>query len=205
MTKNVIAQDLSKGDIIKDTEGHGKTNPHGPDLTDEMFVDIWRGDAHLLKPMVENGKVSRGNGVALGYDEITSRIQSGRYELVDCKCQRTVDLSGLGASEDDDVYIRFGDIPDGGKSTNHTDGSKEDGVSAYEAKIKGTHTDEDADVKFVPQGNKIQQIIALQQRDTYLLTGDEVGRGEDGEPVLANIETVAELERANGGFVAKDD
>jgi len=204
-TKTLTAEDLTKGDIIRDTDGHGRENniKYAPDLSDELYVDTWIGDGWMLTPLVENGKVSTGNAFTVSYDEITERLESGRYEPVDVEYHRSLDLSDLNISEEDDVYVRFGDIPEDERSTNHVDGSKEKGVSAYSAKILGTHDDRDAPAEFVPRGNKLQQILLLRKRDTYLITGEEVGRGEDGEPVLSDVEVITELKHDGEGFVPK--
>lgn len=46
-------------------------------------------------------------------------------------------------------------------------------------------------------GPKSLQIIMLATRDTYLVTGEEVGHGVDGEPLIRNVEIISELERGD--------
>jgi len=213
MTTDLTAADLEPGDKLRDIEGHGKTNPYGPDLTDEIAVkkrwgntkyDRWDADSWLLAPVVENGMI--GDSFAVTFDEIDARLAAGRYRPVDVEVNRTLDTDALPANTDQDLYVRFGDIPDDERSYNSADDCYEDGVSVYDAAVESVPPESDADAMFVPVGPKTLQILMLAQRDTYLVTGDRVGTGVDGEPVLRNVETVAELRRgdaASGWVIAE--
>lgn len=104
-TPTLTAVDLESGDTLRDTEGHGKTNPYGPDLTEEIaVVKPWHGDSWLFAPVVENGKVSNKH-FAVSYDEIDGRLQSGRYEPVDCEIHRTLDADSLPVSPDEEELM----------------------------------------------------------------------------------------------------
>lgn len=209
------AEDLEPGDKLRDTEGHGKTNPAGPDLTDEIAVkkrwgiaewDRWDHDSWLLAPVVENGKISN-KSFAVSFEEINARLETGRYRPVDCEINRTLDVSNLPIGTDSDVYIRFGDVPEDGRSYNNTDDCYEDGVSVYDAEIESVPSASDAGAMFVPIGPKTLQIILLAHRPTYLVTGNKVGTGVDGEPLLRDVEIVSELERgdeAKGWIISED-
>jgi hypothetical protein len=101
---------------------------------------------------------------------------------------------------EDDLYIRFGSLPPNERSTDHATNTLEDGVSVYAAAREPAPDDadysdfhENPTVMYEPYGNKIQQVLFLMFRDTYLVTGDEVGRGTDGEPLLRNVEVIGEL------------
>lgn len=96
----------------------------------------------------------------------------------------------------DDIYIRFGDLPKGGKSRNWASGEYERGVSVYRARYSvntGTYQPfgalPGAEIAHLMQGSKI-----------LLVTGDKVGTGSDGEPLLANVIIIAELEYTDGEY-----
>jgi len=206
-TNELTAADLEPGDKLRDVDGHGETNPWGPDLTDEIAIKKrwghadkeWSDDktnSWLFGPVVENGRIS-SNSFVVAFDEIDTRLDAGRYQPVDCEINRTLDADSLPVDPNDDVYIRFGDIPENERSYNHTDDCYEDGVSVYDAEIESVPSASDAAGMFVPVGSKTLQILMLAHRDTYLVTGDRIGTGVDGEPVLQDVEIVCDLERGD--------
>jgi len=205
MTTTLTADKLEPGDTLHDAEGHGKTNPWGPDLTDKIGVEKrWQDtkfdcdgvDSWLLAPVVENGRLS-SNSFAVSFEKIDARLGEGRYQPVDVEMYRSLNSQGLPFDTEQDLYIRFGDIPDDERSWNSTEECYEDGVSVYPAEIESVPPESNADAMFLPSGPKTLQIFFLAFRDTYLVTGDRVGTGIDGEPVLQDVETVAELKRGN--------
>lgn len=212
----LTASDLEPGDKLRDVDGHGQVNRYGPDLTDEIVVtkrwgntksDRWDHDSWELAPVVENGLVS-DDRFPVAFEEIDARLEAGRYQPVDCEVDRTLDADALPVDPGDDVYVRFGDLPENERSYNNTDDCYEDGVSVYAAEVESVPQESDAAGMFVPVGSKTLQIIMLAQRDTYLVTGDEVGTGVDGEPLLRDVEIVCELKRgdvSNGWIVSGDD
>jgi len=100
----------------------------------------------------------------------------------------------------DDIYIRFGALPKGGRSRNWASGEYERGVSVYRARYNvntGTYQPfgalPGAEIAHLLRGSKI-----------LLVTGDKVGTGSDGEPLLSNVRIIAELElEPDGGYRAK--
>jgi hypothetical protein len=88
-------------------------------------------------------------------------------------------------------YIRFNDLPKNRRSKNHATGQFEKGVSCYRATFDvNTET-----FKFVEDGTDAGAAIAyvFEQAPVYLLTGEQVGKGSDGEPVLKNVSIVSKL------------
>ncbi|MFC5135506.1 MULTISPECIES: hypothetical protein [Haloferacaceae] len=209
MSDTITAAELTTGDTFRDVEGHGQTNSHGPSVTDEVVVKKpWSGDSWLLAPVLENGRTAKGTSFALSHEEIDARFEAGRYLPTDLEVNRTLDADALPVDTSTDVYIRFGDIPDDERSYNHTDDCYEDGVSVYAAEIESVPPASEAPAMFVPIGSKTLQILMLAQRDTYLVTGERVGTGVDGEPLLRNVEIVSELGRgdeASGWVIVGDD
>lgn len=76
-------------------------------------------------------------------------------------------------------YIRFGKLPNCGKSRNHRDNTLERGVSCFEAEFS-------ADGSYRLLLTPVLQVTYLTvfERDAYRLYGECVGSGADGEPVL---------------------
>lgn len=190
--KNLTTDELEKGDIINDSEG-GK-----------IKVFCTAGEGIQVVPLSKFGKPIKPKRHSVDADEIQDRLDSGRYEPYDCAATRTSLKEGdLPTDLDTDVYIRFGDVPEAERSTNHIDGSEEAGVSVYAAEATVSNPEADVNAMYVPVGTKLQQILFLARRDTYLVTGDEVGTGTDGEPLLHDVEVVCELTSPKGvsGFV----
>ena len=99
---------------------------------------------------------------------------------------------------DCDVYLRFNDIPKGGKSKNWATGKSEKGLSVYPLTynlIKGCYNISGN----VLQGAVIQYII--QQANIYFVTGKEVGTGSDNEPLLADVEILSQAQFNGDGYV----
>ena len=84
-------------------------------------------------------------------------------------------------------YVRFGDLPKDGKSTNHLTGKKEKGVSVIEAK-QNLFTGE---IELVPYGSPT--FMWVQNRPMYEVTGEYVGKGSDGEPLLKNAKILRRI------------
>lgn len=89
------------------------------------------------------------------------------------------------------VYLRAGNPPKNGRSKNYLTGKLEAGVSVYEGFIR----DNKAFV-LLPKatGSACVGARVLTRRPTYQVKGDVVGRGSDGEPVLANCRIVRPIE-----------
>lgn len=87
-------------------------------------------------------------------------------------------------------YIRFGNLPKSGKSKNYATGKLEKGVSCYNALwdleknayVRTGNSLEGAAINYIIKGAPI-----------YFITGEEVGTGSDGEPLLSNAQILAEL------------
>jgi hypothetical protein len=206
--RQLTAAELSPGDRLRDTEGHGLTNRYGPAPTDEVAVKKrWHGDAWLIGAVLENGRVGSGNATtAVSFEEIDARLASGRYVPVDVEAFKTLDYDRLPFAEGTDVYIRFGDVPDDERSYDHADDRSEAGVSAFACSVSGAPPDTPHAAVFHPTGPQVLGVLLLMNRPTYLLTGEEVGTGADGEPLLRNVSTLASLSSPNGidGFVIDD-
>lgn len=102
------------------------------------------------------------------------------------------DVSGLSPEDvdDSDLYIRFGNLPEGGRSYDNRNDVLEDGVSVYACDCE--------DGVYKPKGQMLQTVFGLMMRHTYLVTGERVGTGADGEPVLQNVEIVEHLSSPEG-------
>jgi len=86
-----------------------------------------------------------------------------------------------------DVYIRFGDIPACGYSRDWASNRAEKGVSVFRGKILRS-----GEILPMPGTNQeLGSLLTMDDRPLYVVEGDEVGAGADGEPVLANAKQYA--------------
>jgi len=101
------------------------------------------------------------------------------------------------------VYLRFNDLPAGGKSKNYATGELENGVSCYALTwdlVAGAY-------KRCGQGLDGAMIAyALQGAPMYFITGDECGTGSDGEPLLNSPKVLssAQYNASKDGYVVGD-
>ena len=78
-------------------------------------------------------------------------------------------------------FVRFGDIPAGGKSRNHLDGNQEAGISVYEA------IERDGKPMVILPSLTESACVSLSgvlNRPWQWMTGGVIGKGSDGEPLL---------------------
>lgn len=79
-------------------------------------------------------------------------------------------------------YLRFGIVSDNETSHNYLDGSQEDGVSVFELKERK------------PVLSNLQLVESFSGRfniEAFIVTGEKIGVGYDGEPLLKNVKYVA--------------
>ena len=85
------------------------------------------------------------------------------------------------------VYVRFGLFSKGLRSLNHSTGKKERGLSVYNARME-----EDETVSLIVDDptlslNPLKCAAQLRGRLVWIVTGREVRKGSDGEPVLVAV------------------
>lgn len=93
-------------------------------------------------------------------------------------------------------YIRFGEIPQNETSSIYLGGQKigeELGVSVYDAveMTNGWHVIMPLPIS--PKQGTTYLCLSKQHRNVYLVIGDEVGYGADGEPVLKNVKIIEDI------------
>lgn len=96
------------------------------------------------------------------------------------------------------AYLRFKDLPRGGRSRNYATGQLEDGVSCYglEWDVLGRCWEA------VGCSNPYQYILNSMRGDevpAYIVTGERVGTGSDGEPIIRNAQIVGRARKLAGG------
>lgn len=104
----------------------------------------------------------------------------------------------------ENAYLRFNDLPKGGKSRNYATGELEAGVSCYALSWDFVNQC----YKRVGEGLESAMIgYTFMRVPVYLITGEECGRGSDGEPLLSNAKILASLkfDSEKDGYVGKDD
>lgn len=102
------------------------------------------------------------------------------------------------------VYVRFGNLPKGGRSRNYATGTIEAGVSVFDARYNLlTGAVELAGGALA--GAAIMAAFGAYGDTVLLVTGEGAGAGSDGEPVLRKVKALAQLsyDESKGGFVTK--
>lgn len=122
----------------------------------------------------------------LGFDCSVGNDGYGR-PLIKCihqETQRLIDTTRATENEKfagaERGYVRFGGIPEGGKSKNYRDNTLECGVSCFEAEFA-----KDGSYRLILTPELEVSYLTVMWRDAYRLYGECVGIGADGEPVLA--------------------
>lgn len=120
---------------------------------------------------------------------------------------QVVDKS-TGAKE---AYIRYGGLPRDRRSFNSREGVYEEGVSVYRAAVyAGEATTKKGDTLIVDHYTldlegvdfASTMFITSSERAAYLVEGDEIGTGADGEPILVNVKIIKCVAAADDyGFV----
>ncbi len=88
------------------------------------------------------------------------------------------------------LYVRFGEIPENGKSKNYLTGEYENGVSVYEA------IERDNNISIIlPSltGSACVSLSGVLDRPMYIVDGELCGTRSDGEPLLKNCKVVREI------------
>ena len=89
------------------------------------------------------------------------------------------------------VFIRFGDPPDTGRSRNNLTGFLEDGMSVYEA------IEKDGKINIILPNWEAGACVTLSscfRESAYLVEGDVVGHGSEGEPLLSNYHIIKKVQ-----------
>jgi hypothetical protein len=85
------------------------------------------------------------------------------------------------------VYIRFGKFSKGHRSMNHATGQMEKGLSVYNARLEADDT-----VSLIADDWSLSLTAKdcgkrLQGRLAFVVTGEKIAQGSDGEPVLRRV------------------
>ena len=98
-----------------------------------------------------------------------------------------------------DLFIRFGDLPESGKSKIYFHGQEigeEEGVSVYPAFY------DLSDKLYIGISLPItkdtlgtfQSLVEYDNRPCYLVSGEQIGTGTDGEPLIKDVIIIEEIE-----------
>lgn len=118
-------------------------------------------------------------------EQEANRIQEARVASEMAELLRRARAEGI------PCYLRYRQPPSGGRSYNSRDGVYEAGVSVYRAYRLGDRYVIDL------TGHDVFSSLFISQsnEDLYLVTGEEIGTGADGEPVLRNVHIVRRVPR----------
>lgn len=128
---------------------------------------------------------------AAGYtvsDESVNPI--GSYRVTHIGTQAALDSARAESdtkwADAEPCYVRYGDLPEDGRSRNHADGIAEPGVSVFHGQVLPT-----GEARARPTNHVLFcSMASLRDRPLYVVDGREVGTGSDGEPVLADATIV---------------
>lgn len=154
------------------------------------------------------GYDAEGNRVAIGTQPMTVPTPD---ELTKWDIQAKAAAQGTkefelkyGIDTTKELYIRFGRPPKKGQSMNYLTHELEEGVSTY----RGQYNVETGNLVFAPGSGTGGGLIPLMwgnsrsgPKTPYLISGDEVGFGSDGEPLLKNVKITHTLKVVENGFV----
>ena len=145
-----------------------------------------------------------GELVAMGSDWTCAPTGTDLDEWAAVAARIAQSMDGKWAMIDQDLYIRFGNLPKGGRSRNYATGTIEAGVSVFDARYNLlTGAVELAGGALA--GAAIMAAFGAYGDAVMLVTGESAGVGSDGEPVLRKVKTLAQLsyDESKGGFVTK--
>jgi hypothetical protein len=139
----------------------------------------------------ERGAIEEALSRGESYREITKQFKVSIGQL---KRHRKGHLNGDGSEtvggqkEGEEVFLRFGGLPEGGCSWNFHEECYEEGASVYPGrKVQGGYAfDYPCDPDYRDLTLSIVEMM-LAGRALYLAAGAEVGKGGDGEPLLEDI------------------
>jgi hypothetical protein len=144
-----------------------------------------------------------GMELARGTDWSCSPSEAEAQEWQEAASRLAAKWKGRLADLDKTLYIRYGRLPPGGKSRNYASGMWEEGIAVYPARY-----DLVAGAIVFDEGYGVWQggtLIGVMSRVPYLVEGELVGTGSDGEPLLRGVRRVAILryDLEMGGFFIK--
>lgn len=173
-------------------------------------MNVWRSDGMLVGKFRIDGT---GNCHWVAYDENGDVVLTGSdrsctptaAELAEWGTvakQVATTMAGKWHLFDADLYIRFGNLPKNERSKNYRTGEYEAGVSCFRSTVNlltGAYEltgDGDAHAAIAASLGEYGHVALL-------ITGQRVGTGGDGEPVVRNVNTLAHLryDETLGGYV----
>lgn len=82
-------------------------------------------------------------------------------------------------------YIRFGEVPENEKSINYFENDYEIGVSVFDENLSLSNL------------RLISSLAVRIGQKAYIVEGEEVGIGNDGEPLIVNVKIIEEFKYSN--------
>lgn len=130
-----------------------------------------------------------GRRLAQGSDAVCTPLPA-ELATWDAEAVTLAQRAAAFAYADQPLYIRWLDLPAGGRSRNHATGQRERGVSVYGARYNPV-TDL---IEYAGGGLPGAALTyLLTGAPAYLVTGEAAGMGSDGEPVIRAARILARL------------
>jgi hypothetical protein len=143
----------------------------------------------------ENGKLT-----SYGKDKFTQPSDTELAKLQEL-AKHTANIL-QSTKPEEKIFIRFGKLPRGEKSKNFATGQLEKGVSVFPTEYNRLTGKYSFDENYGIVSDAHMGYVIAGERP-YAVTGEVVGKGSDGEPVLRNVKKVGDLELSEDGFVLK--
>lgn len=150
------------------------------------------GKKYASKDAAISAAIDAGYRIADEQPKSASWAESGSVLLIHTETQQELEKI-LAKSRDKwsqatPCYVRYGDLPENGRSTNHADGSLEDGVSVFYGETLPS-----GEARPLPKRQEqIAGAFILRSRPLYIVEGEEIGTGSDGEPLLKDCKIIRE-------------
>lgn len=91
-------------------------------------------------------------------------------------------------------YIRFGNIPQSGKSMNYLTNKKQPGISVYKCRIYDDNEIVHIEIPGI-LGTALASLSSIMERPSFIVNGNQIGTGSDGQPILQNCKIIGEVKR----------
>lgn len=142
-----------------------------------------------MSQVIEKSLKETGEYVACFMDfefmEGLAKVANSQENLVGFVEDGTLKIFSLNFVKAEKVYLRFGIVPENESSYNFLTKGYENGVSVFEMKDGQ------------PVLNNLQLIDSFSGRydlPMFFVTGEEIGKGQDGEPLLKNVKYVSKAD-----------
>lgn len=164
--------------------------------TVEEMKDLFSKFGYTIESAGFNYYTFKNNSIAEDYIEKCKSTEEYNQSIMEARKQIRENAKAFLFGNYSKTYVRFGAVPQSGKSYNFRDGFFEKGVSVYEA----VHINKNY---YIDVCGSIFTYSGLQKnKEAYEVAGNALNdRGSDGEPLLNNTEIIKKIKKEYVGTV----